>query len=163
MYFDALSFLEDEHEAWAPFERLADLPDDLLERPSDATGPGHGWAARDLMAHLVGWQEKALQMAKELAVNDNSPTMVAVDADYDARGPDVVNAEMLATWRELPLDEVRRRFRTTAGELRGYLTVVPEARWVKQPAHLEAFLAETMDHYQEHLPDLQAFLSPTGP
>ena len=158
MYFDALSFLEDEREAWAPFEALLELTDDDLERPTDPDGPAHGWAGRDLMAHLAGWQEVALREARELAVGETSPTRLAMDADWDARGADVINAEMLGAWRELPMAEVRRRFRETAGELRGYLTVVPEARWVKNPASLEAFLAETMDHYRDHLADLEAFL-----
>ena len=33
------------------------------------------------------------------------------------------------------MDEVRARFRTSPGELRGYLTVVPESRWLKNAAH----------------------------
>ena len=158
MYFDALSFLEDEREAWAPFEALSKLSDEELSRPTDPDGPAHGWAGRDLMAHLAGWQDIALREARELAVHETSPTMADADADWEARGPDVINAEMLLAWGALPMSEVRRRFEQTAGELRGYLTVVPEARWVKNPAHLEAFLAETMDHYREHLPELDAIL-----
>ena len=34
----------------------------------------HGWSGRDLMAHLLAWQEIALRAAKELAVNETSET-----------------------------------------------------------------------------------------
>ena len=44
------------------------------------------------------------------------------------------------------------------GELRGYLTVVPETRWVKNPVHLKAFLEDTTEHYDEHAADLAAIL-----
>src|SRR5689334_965053 len=53
MYTDALSFLEDERDAWRPYETLSQLTDEELERPVEAA---HDWSGRDLMAHLVHWQ-----------------------------------------------------------------------------------------------------------
>ena len=55
-----------------------------------------------------------------------------MEAAWDARG-DAVNDELSAAWRALAAEEVRRRAREVPGELRGYLTVVPETRWVKHP------------------------------
>ena len=158
MYFEALSFLEDERDAWAPFEALLGLSDDALERPTDPSGPGHGWSGRDLMSHLAAWQAGALQVARELAVGEHSATLARQEGDWATRGFDVINAALTDEWRALPLDEVRRRFRTTAGELRGYLTVVPETRWVKHSKHLEYFAENTLDHYTEHAPELAAVL-----
>ena len=54
MYVDALSFLEDEREAWRPYEALDQLSDAQLEEPVEAA---HGWSGRDLIGHLIGWQE----------------------------------------------------------------------------------------------------------
>jgi hypothetical protein len=156
MYLDALEFLEEEHDAWAPFEALADLPDAALERPVEAA---HGWSGRDLMAHLLAWQAVSLDAARELAVGETSPTIARVDADWDARGGEVVNAEIQATWADLPLDELRARFRSQPGELRGTLTVVPETRWIKHPTHMASFNGETVDHYREHVDDLAAILA----
>jgi hypothetical protein len=155
MYLDALSFLEDERDAWRPYEALLDLDDAALERP---VGAAHGWSARDLMGHLVAWQEVSLAVAKELAVGESAPTIERVDRDWDERGGEVVNDELLAAWARLPIDEVRQRFASVAGELRGYLTVVPETRWVKHPAHLASFLEETIEHYEDHRADLEAIL-----
>ena len=70
----------------------------------------------------------------------------------------MINAEIEATWRALPLAEVRRRFHEWPGELRGYLTVVPETRWVKHADNLDFFLSETIEHYEEHMADLEAIL-----
>lgn len=155
MYLDALSFLEDERDAWRPFEALLELDDGALSRPVEAA---RGWSGRDLIGHLVGWQEIALAVARELAVGEESPTIARIDADWAARG-DAVNDELRAVWAALPMDEVRKRFANVAGELRGYLTVVPETRWVKHPAHLRTFLEETIEHYEEHRPDLDAILA----
>jgi hypothetical protein len=159
MYLDALSFLEDERDAWRPYEALDDLTDAQLLQP---VGAAHGWSGRDLMAHLVAWQEVALGVAKELAVGESSPTLTRTDADWDARGGDAVNADIAAAWAARPMGELRDHFRTVAGELRGHLTVVPEARWVKHPTHLQSFIDETIDHYEDHMADLKAILDAVG-
>lgn len=158
MYLDGLSFLEDERDAWAPFEALLDLPDDLLDRKVEAA---HGWSARDLMAHLVGWQEWALAMARDLAIGEASPTLAQLNATWQAEG-DAMNEAMLERFAALPVGELRERFRTVSGELRGYLTVVPEARWVKNPANFEMLHDETLGHYEDHLADLDAILEAAG-
>jgi hypothetical protein len=155
MYLDALSFLEDEREGWRPYEALDDVPDEQLERPLEAA---HGWSGRDLIAHLVGWHELALDVARELAVDEKSPTHDRINREWDARGDDW-NAEIIAAWAALPMDEVRRRMRSVPGELRGYMTVIPETRWLKHPSHFELFLDVTLDHYDEHRDDLEAVLA----
>ena len=156
MYRDSLEFLEEERETWAPFEALAELTDDQLSIP---VAGAHGWSGRQLMAHLVAWQEVALSVATELAVNETSPTKARSDADWEARGGEAINAEVDTRWAGRPLDELRARFRTLPGELRGYLTVVPETRWLKHTDHLRFFQEETTEHYEEHRADLEAVLA----
>jgi hypothetical protein len=141
MYLNALEFLEEERDAWRPFEALADVSDDRMDRPVEGA---HGWSARDLIGHLVAWQEWALATAR--------------DEEWERRG-DEMNADIEAEWRDLPLEEVRRRLREVPGELRGYLTVVPETRWVKNDDYLRYFLDETIEHYAEHAADLEAVLA----
>lgn len=155
MYLDALEFLEEERDTWAPFEALAGLSDEQLTQRLETA---HDWSGRDLMAHLLAWQEIALRAAKELAVNDSSDTFAKVDADWEARGGDAVNAEIQATWAAVPMAELRERFTTQPGELRGYLTVVPETRWLKHAKNLESFHDETIAHYEDHAADLRAIL-----
>jgi hypothetical protein len=155
VYLDALSFLEDERDAWRPYEALATIPDDRLDAPVEGA---HGWSARDLVAHMVGWQQVALTIAKELAVSETSAERTRINAAWDARG-DALNDEMIAAWRGLPAAEVRERLESVAGELRGYLTVVPETRWIKHPTHLETFVEETLEHYDDHRADLDAILA----
>ena len=156
MYLDALEFLEEERDAWAPFEALDALTDEQLSVPLDSA---HGWSGRVLIGHLVAYQEIALAVATELAVSETSPTIARVEADWDARGGDVVNAEVDATWGALSMDELRSRFRSVAGQLRGYLTVVPETRWLKHAEHQRFFYEETTEHYEDHRADLAAVLA----
>jgi hypothetical protein len=158
MYFDALSFLEDERDAWRPFEALFAIPADRFDLPVEAA---HGWSARELLSHLAAYQSHCLDVARELAVGERSPAHAAMDAAWKDRG-DAVNDELAAAWRALSDDEVRRRAAALPGELRGYLTVVPEARWVKHPVFGPFFDEELLDHYADHAVDLQVILEAAG-
>ena len=151
MYLNALEFLEEERDAWRPFEALDGLTDEQLDAEIDGM---HGWTGRDLISHMVAWQASSLEVAKELAVNDDSPTKHRLDAEWAARG-DPINDDIATEWRALPMAEVRRRLREVPGELRGYLTVVPESRWIKHTDYLRFFLNETTEHYADHLSDLE--------
>lgn len=154
MYLNALEFLEEEREAWRPYEALDGLTDEQLDTPIDEA---HDWSGRDLIGHLVAWQSNALDVAKELAVGTSSAAKERSDAEWEKRGDDI-NLDIQVEWRTLPIDEVRRRLREVPGELRGYLTVVPESRWVKHSDNLRFFIDETIDHYAEHAADLEAIL-----
>jgi len=158
MYLDALSFLEDERDGFRPYEALEALTDAQLEQPVEAA---HGWSGRDLMAHLLQWQEYSLAAAKELAVGEVAPSMAQLDADWDRRG-DAINDDYIIAARALPLAEVRERFRAVPGDLRGYLTVVPESRWIKHATNQRFFYEETLEHYDDHRTELQAILAAAG-
>jgi hypothetical protein len=156
-----MSFLEEEREAFRPYEALLELTDEDLERPIDGT---HGWTGRDLMGHIGIWMEWWLRVARELAVNPQSPAwdeMKKINAEWDEVG-DRLNAEYQAEWAALSMAEVRHRFSTTAGELRGYLTVVPETRWLKDSARFESLMCNTTEHYAEHEAELAAILAAAG-
>lgn len=161
MYADGLSFLDEERDEFRQFEALLELTDEQLEQPLDGA---HGWTGRDLMAHLGVWIEWWLTIARELAVGPQSQAfdqLEAIGKAWESQG-DVLNAGYQAEWAALPIDEVRRRFSTLPGELRGYLTVVPETRWLKDSAHLKSLLGNTTEHYAEHAPDLRAILAAAG-
>jgi hypothetical protein len=160
MYLDAMEFLEEERDAWAPYEALAELSDDQL---AEVVYDAHGWSGRDLVAHMLAWQGVALDAAKELAVHETSSVFARMDADWETRGGDVVNEEITRTWAARPMADLRERFRTQPGELRGYLTVVPETRWLKNPDHMKSLYEETIDHYADHMADLRAILTTAEP
>jgi hypothetical protein len=161
MYADGMSFLEEEREAWRPYEALLDLSDEQLEKPVEGA---HGWNGRDLMGHLGAWIQTWRTIAEELAVGPQSRAfdwLEGVGGDWEAQG-ERINAGLQAEWAALPMAEVRRRFSTLPGELRGYLTVVPEIRWLKDSAHLKSLLGNTTEHYEDHMADLRAVLLAAG-
>jgi hypothetical protein len=158
MYLDAMEFLEEERDAWAPYEALAGLTDAQLTMPVEAA---HGWSGRDLMAHLLAWQGVALEAAQDLAVSETSDRFARMDAEWTAHG-DAVNDDLQAAWGARSLEDLRATFATQPGELRGFLTVVPETRWLKHAENLKTFYEETTEHYEDHLDDLRAILAAAG-
>lgn len=159
MYMQALEFLEDERDSWRRYEALGQLSDEVLERPTAADSPAHGWSGRDLITHMVAWREYALAVARDLALNETSETQRRLDEEWDRVGADAVNERLFAEWQPLSLAEVRQRLASVPGELRGYLTVVPETRWVKNAAVQQTFVESTLEHDDDHRPDLEAILA----
>ena len=157
MYLDALSFLEDERDTFRAYEALDALTDEQLDIPVAAAGGGCG---RAQMGHVTLWQEAALATAKELALGETSPTMERLEAQWNSApdAGDAMNEEGIARFRAMSIAEVRELFRNVAGELRGYLTVVPESRWIKHASHQEYFFGEMTEHYEEHQKELRAIL-----
>jgi hypothetical protein len=156
MYLDAMEFLEEERDAWRPYEALAELTDEQLERP---VAEARDWSGRDLMVHMLGWLEFLLASAKELAVREDSPALAASEREQADRGVDAMNADMIERAAGRSTADIRETFRTLPGELRGYLTVVPETRWIKHQSHLRAYLANSVEHYDDHKEDLAAILA----
>lgn len=163
MYMQALEFLEDERDSWRPFEALAALSDEALERPTAADSAAHGWSGRDLIVHMVAWREYLLAVARDLALNEVSETRRLLDEEWDADGADAVNARLASAWRDLSIGEVRDRLTNVPGELRGYLTVVPETRWIKNAGVQNTFVETTLEHDEEHIADLEAILAAASP
>ena len=147
-------FLDEELDAWRPFEALDALTDEQLERSIDGA---HGWSGRDLIAHIVAWLDDAVEAADELATGDRSEAIARSRRDFAARG-DEINAEIQSEWGKLPIAEVRRRLRETPAALRTRLTAAPEANWLHHADNFRFFHVSTIEHYEDHVDDLAAIL-----
>jgi hypothetical protein len=117
--------------------RLLHAARSVPERLRNVPIPGWGWTPRDMLAHVVAWQEEALRHLAE------------PDAPWPVRAEiDTWNANALRALRHLAWDEVLARLEANHGELRARLDVDPP-RW---------FGSCTYWHYTEHTRALLAFL-----
>ncbi|HSR24943.1 MAG TPA: DinB family protein [Candidatus Eisenbacteria bacterium] len=107
------------------------------ERLRTVPMPGWGWTPRDLLAHVLAWQEEALSHLRD------------ADAPWPARAEvDAWNAAAHQRLRELGWDEVVSRLEANHRDLRAQLHVDPP-RW---------FGPCTYWHYTEHTRALLGFL-----
>jgi hypothetical protein len=155
----ASALVDEERAAWRPFEALERLSDEQLDEPVAAA---HDWSGRDLIAHLVAWLDDAVEAAHELGATDASQARERSERAFADRG-DEINAEIQATWRQLPMAEVRRRFREVPEELRRALIAVPAARWSSRDDDRRFFRVYSIEHYDDHVADLEAILAAAGP
>ncbi len=124
-----------------------------------------GWSVKDLLAHLAFWERRAVRLYETLARGEKPTGEVGSDAELDA-----LNARVYSTGHERPADEVR------TDEAAAYLALLqvaetapeadlfdpqrfpwtegrPLAAWIEGNAH---------GHYEEHLPELVAWLDQAG-
>ena len=132
-----------EASAYEAFARaVAEVP---LERREDPV-LHDGWSVKDVLWHVVYWWR------------DGVTTFLAMHAgtfeetETTDEQTDVENARVLEESRAMSLADVE-------GALTGARTALLEAfaPLATDPAAVETFVSETIEHYEEHLPALRGF------
>ena len=136
--------LPGEDEAW---RRLHGVIDRIT--PDIASQPGYfeeGWTAKDAVAHLGTWMAQGAQTLRQIAAGTYREGELDVDAE---------NARFLDAMRDVPLETVHLQAAAAHRELLNAWAELPEvtpaaARWVRKAGP---------EHYAEHLPRLEAWVS----
>jgi hypothetical protein len=143
MSADVERLLADEDRTWLELtEVFGDVPPERFDEPSVT---GEGWSPKDVMYHVAAWSEEAAKVLGRIAAGTHRPG----DPDTQA-----LNEAWFEVGRGLDDDVVRSRFakgRTAMRQAFSSLSDVNAAAW-------EWFEESGPRHYEEHLPDLRAFL-----
>jgi hypothetical protein len=116
-----------------------------------------GWSVQDVLGHLVFWEESVVSRLNILRAGQRPDPVVDIDA---------LNAQILADFHRLPLDEVRRREREAYRQILAMVESATDEE-LFEPGYFSGtndnpFIAwiagNTWGHYEEHLPELQAWL-----
>lgn len=145
---DALSARE--RDAWAAFRAAVDTVE-----PDRREAPGvnvEGWTVKDVLWHVAHWWD---DLAGTL---DAMRAGTYVGPPEDDAATDAENAGVLEASGRMPLADVERGL----GEARERMLVSWAALPEVDAAAEREFVWETIDHYEEHLPDLRAFAAGTG-
>lgn len=135
---------------------LARLVDDRMTAPAL---PGD-WSVKDLLAHL-GWWEQRIVSAYHTLLRGEIP-----DPESEAVPVDELNARVFAEHHNQTLAEVRREELDAYQAILSLAETAPEGdlfdpnrfAWTAGRAFVEWISGNTYGHYQEHLPDLEAWL-----
>jgi uncharacterized protein (TIGR03083 family) len=147
---------------WAALQAfIARLSPDQLTQPTDAAG----WTVKDHLMHLALWEESTLILVSK----ESRQAHFAVDDAVWNAGFDAINAALQQRYRDLPLDEVlaalesvHQRTLTKLASLsdddlsRPYRAYQPGSEW-DEPV-IDWIVGNTYEHYEEHLPWMQAIL-----
>jgi hypothetical protein len=156
-------------QATAELERLDRQYRDLLTSLVDAdwerpgTIGGGDWSLRDLVGHIMSWEELALGA---ISAAEGHPAPPWPKGDIDE-----INREMVARQGQLPLEELRRRAPGTHAQLIQTISELPPATWVlpvsvdaAPPLELNELVGRVLGaedhpfgHLTAHLGDLRSF------
>ena len=143
MSVDAETLLADEERGWLELtEVFGDVPPERFDEPGVTD---EGWSPKDVMYHVARWAEEAATVLGRIAAG----THRGGDVDTDS-----LNAEWHEVGRGLDDDVVRIRFSKGRVAMRQAFARLADVT----PAAWEWFHESGARHYDEHLPDLQAFL-----
>jgi hypothetical protein len=149
---DLLASIRETH---APIESaVAAMDDEMLLGPA----PGmDGWTRKDVLAHIAWWNDHSARVVEGLRAGREP---------YDRSGPfevDALNARTLEENRDRSAADVRRRESETFVRLVGLVEATSEDElfeigrypWLGADSALyETVVADSSEHYPEHLPHL---------
>ena len=140
---DVDRLLAEEDERWLDLtEVFGDVSPDRFDEP---TVTPEGWSPKDVMYHVAAWAEEAATVLGRVAAGTHR------GGDPDTQG---LNEAWFEMGRGIDEDVVRIRFakgRTAMRQAFSRLSEIDAAAW-------EWFEESGPRHYEEHLPDLRAFL-----
>ena len=113
-------------------DSIRGLPEERLTE----TGAVGEWSVKDVLTHIVSWEEMALPDLARLARGD---TPVLQGIDLYAANFDAVNAALMSLRRELPLDQVLRELDISRGAFMGQKPKAGQVRpnFVVNPSRME--------------------------
>jgi len=156
------SFLARELEAWAPYEALFRVPDDVLGQAASPDGPLGTWKGRDLLVHMASVTGGLVAVAKELQVSGSSRLLAQLYTEWNQLGAETYNARVMEKNREVPIEVVRGRLRAGRDDFHRQLRLVPVGRWIKDTFHYGWFFGDSIAHYDSHTAQLKELLAMAG-
>lgn len=137
------SMLLEEDRGWRRLHLLLrSIPTHRLDEP---TVTPEGWSPKDVMYHVAAWAEEAATVLGRIAAGTHR------ESDPDTQA---LNDSWFEMGRGLDDDVVRIRFAKGRTSMRQAFSRLPEV----DASAWEWFEESGPRHYEEHLPDLRAFL-----
>lgn len=139
------------------FEKaLASVSDDAME----STRLEGDWSPKDMLAHIGVWERRVEHVFSRLLAGEEP------DALLGEGGIDEYNARFYAEWQHSSLDEVRNFEREMYSRFLGVIERASEADlfdpqrfpWMEGEPYVGLVFGNTIDHYEEHLGELQSAL-----
>ncbi len=104
-----------------------------------------GWTARELLAHLIGWQLLACEVLR--AIHDGTPVPAASEEND-------FNALSVARWSQAGWDDMRRLFSIVNDALLATARHLNASAW--QDSRVPGWLrGSTINHYRIHATDFE--------
>lgn len=135
-----------ERAAWAAFREAVDAIE-----PARRETPGvnvEGWTVKDVLWHVAHWWDDLAGTLEAMRAGTYVPP------PEDDEATDAENARVLEESGRMSLADVDRGLNEARERMLAAWAALPEV----DAAAEQEFVWETIDHYEEHLPGLRAFV-----
>ena len=162
---DAVRLLEDQHAELAAL--LAELDEDAFARRG--TMGGGEWSAKDLAAHMVIWEELAIEVMDAFGRGERPPVE---DRFTEPGNGDRVNAEGVERFLDTPAPDVLARFEDMHRRVVAAIGSTSDEAWTAEYPfdpddrtlgdRIGSLLGSddgAFTHASAHLPDLRAYVA----
>ncbi len=128
-----------------------------------APGVNGEWTIKDILVHLTAWQTRVC-LRMEAITHHEEAQLEAIDNDEKMNA---FNDATFAANRSRPLDEVQAEFRAVVQRLMADVEAASESdlfepdrfAWLDGQALLASIAGNTYEHYEEHIPMIEAWLA----
>ncbi|MGB5850199.1 MAG: DinB family protein [Ignavibacteriaceae bacterium] len=107
--------------------------------------PGKNWSSKDILAHIVGWENEVIKQFKEFLVNPDA------DDRYDI---DSFNEGSVLSRRNKTWNEIMEELKLAREELSEFVSTLSQKDLDAEDRFSE-WLGVLIDHYKHHMSQLQ--------
>jgi hypothetical protein len=132
----------------ASYTKIVQLCRDITIENRLAPALPNGWSVKDTLAHLAAWDARCAALLSE-GRDSNAPLKASPDVE-------ALNDEFFKERRGWSWEEVETEFRASHKALLEAVRALPPDR-LKDSFVQDSIAEETWRHYEEHLPDLEAW------
>ncbi len=157
---DKASILDQMHTQYAMLEKIL-TPLDAAQMTT--AGVNGDWSIKDVLAHMTAWHHRLLNILHAARRNEE-PTISGPASDEEV---DRLNEQFYQEQKFRPLDEVLNDFRTFYPQIVEAVQAMNEEdlldplrfAWMGGVPLWQVVAGDTYEHYEEHLPSIQAWLA----
>jgi hypothetical protein len=132
----------------APYTKIVRLYHDVTIEDLLVPALSNGWSIKDTLAHFAAWDARCAALLSE-GRDSNAPLKASPDVE-------ALNDEFYKERRGWSWEEVETEFRSSHKALLEAIRALPPER-LKDIIVQDSIAEETWQHYEEHLPDLEAW------
>ena len=107
--------------------------------------PDRNWSSKDILAHIVGWENEVIKQFKEFLVNPD------VDDNYDI---DSFNENSVSSRKSKTWDEIIEELELSQKELSALISTLSQ-KDIETENRFSEWVEVLINHYKHHMSQLQ--------
>jgi uncharacterized damage-inducible protein DinB len=110
--------------------------------------PGKNWSSKDILAHIVGWENEVIKQFKEFIVNPD------VDDNYDI---DSFNENSVSSRKSKTWEEIIEELELSQKELSTFISTLSH-KDIDTEDRFSEWMEVLINHYKHHISQLQKLI-----